>query len=126
MKESDNKNSNRFADAEQLTKEVQAIHSEMKIFEDAYKKEIAPLKQKIVQLEEDFLNRWLVDSTGRPVCKGMTLEKDGKRFKVVDRYQQYLFRYLGNARVSVLPEGRKQTLDIFPSELVEFTIVELV
>lgn len=38
MKESDNKNSNRIADAEQLTKEVQAIHSEMKIFEDAYKK----------------------------------------------------------------------------------------
>lgn len=126
MKESDNKYSNRFADAEQLTKEVQAIHSEMKVFEDAYNKEIAPLKQKIVQLEEDFLNRWLVDSTGRPVCKGMTIEKDGKRFKVVDRHQQFLFRYLGNARVSVLPEGKKQTLDIFPSELVEFTIVELV
>ncbi len=125
MKESDDKYSNRIADAEQLTKKVQAIYSEIKVFEDAYKKQIAPLKQKIAQLEESFLDKWLVDSTGRPVSKGMVIEKNGKRFKVLNRYQQCIFRYLGNARVSVLPEGKKRTLDIFPSELVEFTIVEL-
>lgn len=123
MKESDDKYSNRIADAEQLTKEVQAIYSEIKVFEDAYKKQIAPLKQKIAQLEESFLDKWLVDSTGRPVSKGMVIEKNGKRFKVLNRYQQCIFQYLGNARVSVLPEGKKRTLDIFPSELVEFTIV---
>lgn len=55
----------------------------------------------------------------------MVIEKNGKRFKVLNRYQQCIFRYLGNARVSVLPEGKKRTLDISPSELVEFTIVEL-
>lgn len=65
MKESDDKYSNRIADAEQLTKEVQAIYSEIKVFEDAYKKQIAPLKQKIAQLEESFLDKWLVDSTDR-------------------------------------------------------------
>ena len=118
MKESDDKYSNRIADAEQLTKKVQAIYSEIKVFEDAY-------KQKIAQLEESFLDKWLVDSTGRPVSKGMVIEKNGKRFKVLNRYQQCIFRYLGNARVSVLPEGKKRTLDISPSELVEFTIVEL-
>ena len=61
MKESDDKYSNRIADAEQLTKEVQAIYSEIKVFEDAYKKQIAPLKQKIAQLEESFwINGWLI------------------------------------------------------------------
>lgn len=75
MKESDDKYSNRIADAEQLTKEVQAIYSKIKVFEDAYKKQIAPLKQKIAQLEESFLDKWLVDSTGRPVSKGMVIEK---------------------------------------------------
>lgn len=55
----------------------------------------------------------------------MVIEKDGKRFQVLNRYQQCIFRYLGNARVSVLPEGKKRTIDIFPFELAEFTIVEL-
>ena len=138
MKESDDKYSNRIADAEQLTKKVQAIYSEIKVFEDIEvhiiempKIEANPkatekgLKNWIAQLEESFLDKWLVDSTGRPVSKGMVIEKNGKRFKVLNRYQQCIFRYLGNARVSVLPEGKKRTLDISPSELVEFTIVEL-
>ncbi len=125
MKESDEKYNKRIADAEQLTEDVQAIYSEIRVFEDAYKKQVAPLKQKIAQLEESFLNKWLVDSTGRPVCKGMVIEKDGKRFQVLNRYQQCIFQYLGNARVSVLPEGKKRTIDIFPFELAEFTIVEL-
>lgn len=114
MKESDDKYSNRIADAEQLTKKVQAIYSEIKVFEDAYKKQIAPLKQKIAQLEESFLDKWLVDSTGRPVSKGMVIEKNGKRFKVLNRYQQCIFRYLGNARVSVLPEGKSELLIFLP------------
>lgn len=125
MRELDEKYNKRIADAEQLTEDVQVIYSEIRVFEDAYKKQIAPLKQKIAQLEESFLNKWLVDSTGRPVCKGMVIEKDGKRFKVLDRYQQCIFQYLGNARVSVLPEGKKRAIDIHSPELVEFTIIEL-
>lgn len=125
MKKLEKKCNERFTDAEQLTKDVQAVYSDIRVFEAAYKKQVAPLKQKIAQLEESFLNKWLVDSTGRPVCKGMTIEKDGKRFKVLDRYQQCIFQYLGNARVSVLPEGKKRAIDIHSSELVEFTIAEL-
>ena len=124
MKEIDENYNKRIADAERLTKEVQAIYSDIMVFENAYKKQITPLKQKIAQLEESFLNKWLVDSTGRPVCKGMVIEKNGKRFKVLNRYQQCIFQYLGNTRVSVLPEGKKRAIDIFPSELVEFTIVD--
>lgn len=123
MKESDEKYNNRIADAEQLTKDVRAIYSEIEVFENSYKRQIAPLKQKIAQLEESFLDKWLVDSNGKPVWKGMIIEKDGKRFKVINRYQQCLLQYLGNPRVTVLPEGKMRTLDIFPSELVEFTIV---
>lgn len=123
MKKIVGKYSKRIADAEQLTKEVDAIHSEIKAIENSYEKQIAPFKQKITQLEESFLDKWLVDSTGRPVRKGMVIERDGKRFKVLDRYQQILFRYLGNPRVSVLPEGKKRTIEIYPYELVEFTVV---
>lgn len=124
MKESNKTHNNRTADAKQLTKDVQVVLSEIKVIEDSYKKQIAPLKQKIAQLEESFLDKWLVDSTGRPVRKGMIIEKTGKRFKVLDRYQQFLFSYLGNPRVSVLPEGKKRACQIFSSELVEFTIIE--
>lgn len=61
MKESDDKYSNRIADAEQLTKEVQAIYSEIKVFEDAYKKQIAPLKQKLLNWRNLFwINGWLI------------------------------------------------------------------
>ncbi|WP_373843136.1 xylulose kinase [Bacteroides heparinolyticus] len=123
MKESNEKHNNRIADAEQLTKDVRAIYSEIEVFENSYKRQIAPLKQKIAQLEESFLDKWLVDSNGQPVWKGMIIEKDGKRFEVINRYQQYLFGYLGNPRVTVLPKGKQRTLDIFSSELVEFTIV---
>lgn len=123
MKESSEKYNNRIADAEQLTKDVRAVYSEIKVFENSYKRQIAPLKQKIAQLEESFLDKWLVDSNGKPVRKGMIIEKDGKRFEVIDRYQQCLLQYLGNPRVTVLPKGKKRALDIYPSELVEFTIV---
>lgn len=61
MKESDDKYSNRIADAEQLTKKVQAIYSEIKVFEDAYKKQIAPLKQKLLNWRNLFwINGWLI------------------------------------------------------------------
>ena len=56
MKESDDKYSNRIADAEQLTKEVQAIYSEIKVFEDAYKKQIAPLNWRNLF----WINGWLI------------------------------------------------------------------
>lgn len=57
MKESDEKHNNRIADAEQLTKDVRAIYSEIEVFENSYKRQIAPLKQKIAQLEESFFGQ---------------------------------------------------------------------
>lgn len=124
MNELKEKKQSRLADAEQLTNEVQAIYSEIRIFEDTYKKQVAPMREKITQLEEQFLNKWLIDSTGRSVYKGMRIEKDGRLFTVIDRSQQCIFQYLGNARVSALPEGKKRTVEIYSDELVKYTIVE--
>lgn len=114
----------RVTDAEKLTEDVCLIRSEIKVFEDEHNKRIAPLKDEIEKLEQSFLDKYLIDSTGKPVKKGMTIEKDGKKYYVLNRYQQCLFQYLGNARVSVLPEGKKRTVDISADELSEYTIVE--
>lgn len=114
----------RVADAEKLTEDVQLIYSEIKVYEEEHEKRIAPLKQKIKSMEQAFLDKHLTDSTGKPVKKGMVIEKNGKRYQVLNRYQQCLLNYLGNARVSALPEGKKRTVEIFPEELSEYTIVE--
>lgn len=114
----------RVTDAEKLTGDVCLIRSEIKVFEDEHNKRIAPLKDEIEKLEQYFLDKYLIDSTGKPVKKGMAIEKDGKKYYVLNRYQQCLFQYLGNARVSVLPEGKKRTVDISADELSEYTIVE--
>lgn len=114
----------RVADAEKLTEDVRTIYSKIKVFEDEHKIRIAPLRDEIEKLEQSFLDKYLIDSTGKPVKKGMTIEKDGKKYRVIDRYQQCLLQYLGNARVSALPEGKKRTVDISPDELSEYTIVD--
>lgn len=114
----------RLKDAEQLTESVLVIMDKIKAIEARYKQEKAPLEQNIRELENAFLDKYLVDSSGKPVHPGMILEKDGKRFGVLDRYQQCFVKYLGNARVKVLPEGKKRTVDIDFSKLVEYIIVE--
>lgn len=114
----------RFKDAEELTNKVAAIISKIKTIEARINVETAPLRQEIKELEDDFLDKYLKDSSGQPVCEGMVIEKDGKKFKVLGRHQQWLFKYLGNARVNVLPEGKKRTIEIWHNELQEYTIVD--
>lgn len=114
----------RMADAASLTTEVQSIIAEMKVFEDEYKRQVTPYKRRISQLEESYLDKWLTDSNGTPVKIGMTIEKGGHRYRVINRYQQILMQYLGNPRVVALPEGRKRTIDIRTDDLKEYTIDE--
>lgn len=114
----------KFIDAEILSEKVLKIQADIKKIEDEVKVKTTPLRGEIRQLEEDYLDKYLIDSTGKPVRKGMLIEKDNKRFNVVNRYQQCFFKYLGNPRVSVIPEGRKRAFDIIPRELSEYTIVE--
>ena len=114
----------RMLDAGDLTKDVQAIIGEIKVFEAEYNRQIEPYKKKISQLEESFLDKWLTDSNGSPVRKGMTIEKDGKRYYVSNRYQQILLQYLGNPRVIAIHECRKREIHIYSDDLKEYTIVE--
>ena len=115
--------SERFNDAELLTKSVLAIMDKKKAIEARYKEETAPLDQEIRELENAFLDKYLIDSTGKPVQKGMILEKEGKRYRVLNRYQQRIMRYLGNAQVSALPDGKKRTVYIGAGEIQDYTIV---
>lgn len=114
----------RLKDAEQLTESVLVIMDKIKAIEARYKIETAPLRQEIKELEEAFLDKYLVDSSGKPIRPGMILEKDGKRFGVLNRYQQCFVKYLGNARVKVLPTGKKRSFEIWHGDLPEYTIVD--
>lgn len=114
----------RLKDAEQLTESVLVIMDKIKAIEARYKIETAPFRQEIKELEEAFLDKYLVDSSGKPIRPGMILEKDGKRFGVLNRYQQCFVKYLGNARVKVLPTGKKRSFEIWHGDLPEYTIVD--
>ena len=108
-------------DAEILTASVSKIYKEIEAIE---KREILPLKIKIEKLKDAFLDKYLVDSSGMPVRVGMTIEKDKRRYKVLDRYQQKLFGYLGNARVVAIREGQKRGFSIYCNELIKYTIID--
>ena len=117
-------NKERMADAENLTKQVQSIRSEMDEIQNEYNKKAAPYRKRIKQLEEEYLDKWLKDSNGNPVKIGMTIQKDSKRYEVEDRYQQQLFQYLGNPRVIVINKARRCSIELSTADLKEYTIVE--
>ena len=117
-------NKERMADAENLTKQVQSIRSEMDEIQNEYNRKAAPYRQRIKQLEEEYLDKWLKDSNGNPVKIGMTIQKDSKRYEVVDRYQQQLFQYLGNPRVIAINKVRGCRIELSTADLKEYTIVE--
>jgi hypothetical protein len=117
-------NKERMADAENLTKQVQSIRSEMDEIQNEYNRKAAPYRQRIKQLEEEYLDKWLKDSNGNPVKIGMTIQKDSKRYEVVDRYQQQLFQYLGNPRVIAINKVRGRRIELSTADLKEYTIVE--
>ena len=118
------KTEDRFKDAELLTESVLVIMNDIKLIEDRYSQEIAPFRQAIKELEEAFLDKYLVDSSGIPVRPGMILEKEGKHFRVLSRYQQFFVKYFGNARVRVMPIGKKRPIEIWHEDLPEYTIVD--
>ena len=117
-------NKERMADAENLTKQVQSIRSEMDEIQNEYNRKAAPYRQRIKQLEEEYLDKWLKDSNGNPVKIGMTIQKDSKRYEVKDRCQQQLFQYLGNPRVIAINKVRGRRIELSTADLKEYTIVE--
>lgn len=93
------------------------IHNEMNRISQPYEKRI---KQK----EQEYLDKFLVDCNGNSIHTGDVLINNvtGESFKVVDRFQQKLFHYLGNPRVVVVTLNKKgksgkKEFSIFPNEL---------
>lgn len=83
-----------------------------------------PYEKRIKQKEQEYLDKFLVDCNGNSIHTGDVLIDNvtGESFKVVDRFQQKLFHYLGNPRVVVVRlykngKSNKRELSIFPNVL---------
>lgn len=99
-------------DAEILTEKVdeliklrddstRSISIEINRLLEERKKMIEPFQKKIEELKDEYLDKYLKDSSDNPVRVGDVIAKKSVKYKVLDRYQQRLFRYLGNPRVEV-------------------------
>ena len=65
------------------------------------RKMIEPFQKKIEELKDEYLDKYLKDSSDNPVRVGDVIAKNSVKYKVLDRYQQKFFSYLGNPRVEV-------------------------
>ena len=99
-------------DAEILTEKVdeliklrddstRSISIEINRLLEERKKMIEPFQKKIEELKDEYLDKYLKDSSDNPVRVGDVIAKKSVKYKVLDRYQQRLFKYLGNPRVEV-------------------------
>ena len=62
---------------------------------------IESFQKKIEELKDEYLDKYLKDSSDNPVRVGDVIAKNSVKYKVLDRYQQKFFSYLGNPRVEV-------------------------
>jgi len=109
---------------DELNDNVQVILAEMTIIKEKHKAELAPFNDKIDSLNESFLDENLLDKNGETVSVGMTIMKNKIEYKVIRRYQQCLFHFLGNCRVVCTTEGKKKYVDIYSHHLNEFEIIK--
>lgn len=121
--------------AKRLEEEVLTIKQEMESELTPYRMKLQeiqneitrisqPYEKRIKQKEQEYLDKFLVDCNGNSIHTGDVLINNltGESFKVVDRFQQKLFHYLGNPRVVVVKlnkkgEAGKKEFSIFPNEL---------
>lgn len=102
------------ADAEVLTKKVDELLKQRdKALMDITKqintlvmerdKISEPFQKQIEVLQNEYLDKYLRDCNGNPLKVDDVIinNNTGKKYRVVDRYQQILFGYLGNPRVEV-------------------------
>ena len=99
-------------DAEILTEKVdeliklrddstRSISIEINRLLEERKKMIEPFQKKIEELKDEYLDKYLKDSSDNPVRVGDVIAKNSVKYKVLDRYQQKFFSFLGNPRVEV-------------------------
>lgn len=107
-----------------LNEQVDVIMEEVSEIKKRHNEELKPYGDKIEALNELFLDGKLFDINGTVVKKGMIIkDSNGSNYTVLRRYQQRLWRFLGNAQVEILKVGGKRSINISASELKEYKII---
>lgn len=92
------------------------------------RKMIEPFQKQIDKLKDEYLDKYLKDSSDNPVRVGDVIAKNSVKYKVLDRYQQKFFSYLGNPRVEVKKYNKDGELkgviiSLYPEDLKNYTKV---
>lgn len=109
---------------DELNNSVQDICSETSIIKEKHKKELEPFDKKIQDLNDKFMDSNLLDKNGNTISVGMTIKHNDIEYKVIRRFQQCFFHFLGNCRVVCTTEKKKKPIEFWPHHLIEFEIVK--
>lgn len=90
-----------------------------------------PYQKQIENLKDEYMDKYLRDSNDNPIRVNDIIihNNTSQKYRVVDRYQQILLRYLGNPRVNVrkLKKDGNETggvISLFPDDLKNYTKIE--
>ncbi len=108
---------------------IRDISTEINRLMEERKKLEEPFIKKIEELKDEYLDKYLRDSNDNPVKIGDILVKKSAKYKVVDRYQQRFFNYLGNPRVEVYKYNKNGELkgvliSLYSDDLKNYTKID--
>lgn len=108
---------------------IRDISTEINRLMEERKKLEEPFIKKIEELKDEYLDKYLRDSNDNPVKIGDILVRKSAKYKVVDRYQQKFFNYLGNPRVEVYKYNKNGELkgvliSLYSDDLKNYTTID--
>ena len=108
---------------------IRDISTEINRLMEERKKLEEPFIKKIEELKDEYLDKYLRDSNDNPVKIGDILVRKSAKYKVVDRYQQKFFNYLGNPRVEVYKYNKNGELkgvliSLYSDDLKNYTKID--
>lgn len=108
---------------------IRDISTEINRLMEERKKLEEPFIKKIEELKDEYLDKYLRDSNDNPVKIGDILVRKSAKYKVVDRYQQRFFNYLGNPRVEVYKYNKNGELkgvliSLYSDDLKNYTTID--
>ena len=108
---------------------IRDISTEINRLMEERKKLEEPFIKKIEELKDEYLDKYLRDSNDNPVKIGDILVRKSAKYKVVDRYQQRFFNYLGNPRVEVYKYNKNGELkgvliSLYSDDLKNYTKID--
>lgn len=108
---------------------IKDISTEINRLIEERKKLEEPFIKKIEELKDEYLDKYLRDSNNNPIRIGDILVTKSAKYKVVDRYQQKFFNYLGNPRVEVYKFNKNGELkgvliSLYSDDLKNYTKID--